>query len=62
MIGILNLAASIINIFRGELIENGLLSVKAINLLCGLLMLILVCEILIKERLDVKREKLDEES
>ena len=62
VIGIVNIAVSIINIFRGELIENGILSVKAINLLCGLLMLVLVCEILIKERLDVKREKLDEES
>ena len=62
VIGIVNLASGAINIFSGELIENGVLTVKAMNFFCGLLMLALVCEILIKERLDSKREKLDEES
>ena len=62
VIGIVNLTAGIINMFSGELVENGVLSIRIINPLCGLLMLALVCEISIKERLDLRREKLDEES
>lgn len=59
VIGTINLISSAVNIANGELIEDGILSFRAVNLACGILMLALVAEILIKERLD-KREENEE--
>ena len=61
VLGVINLMLGLISLYHQDLVENGRLTTRILPLLTGLLLLAIILEILIKERLD-KRECLDEES
>lgn len=60
VIGLMNIISGTGALLNGNIIEDGILTVRISTLLVGLLLLVLLAEILVKERLD-KRE-CDEES
>ena len=61
VLGVINLILGLISLYHQDLVENGRLTTRILPLLTGSLLLAIILEILIKERLD-KRECLDEES
>lgn len=61
VIGALNLVSGAINIYNHELFVDGVLTFRTVNLFCGVLLIALLVEILIKEKMN-RKESMDEKS
>ena len=49
LMAVANIAGGVMQIARGHAIENGRLSINSINLFCGILMLVVAIEVVIKQ-------------
>lgn len=56
-IGGLNIVISLGSIIRGDMIEGGAISGTFVNLMCGVMMIVIIVAIGIKDAIDKKNER-----
>lgn len=57
VIGLINLVPAIGSIIRGDMIVNGAISGSFVNIMCGIMMIIIIAAVVIKDALDKKDGK-----